>query len=1680
MRFSERRLLPKTYRRDRRAHAIIAAMTVVLAFAATASAGITLISTPDGIVLPNDEVTVTWAETVNCNLSYGRAPGAYTDETAAEGWGSLVFTPLGEGMTWGIYYCVVSEIGGGETSGEFVLIVDSPIFPSPAAPANGSTVYETTTTLQWDAVDGVPYYHVLLSDHEINVTEENGELLVTGANIIWQAITSGTSIQYGSPDPSGYFVASNGTSPPLMSDFSYHWLIFNNFGNNPLLTSTAGAGLSSFNVDVAVSMEPPQLTFPPDSLLVTDEYLDFGWTQVDGASGYHVYIYESREWNQAEASFQVWDGPTPTPSAQVHLGSFLVSGDYRWRVVALDSSGRGVASVTRSFEYATETGTARVRTKKEGGDPLPSVLVEIELLAGGVNVLPAVTDASGGSDIALVPGEYAFHASKPDYVDTTASAIIVANGDPYVIITMRKASARMRGIVEDEEGEPVFDADVVAISGALVLETKSDPSGNFVIQASAGAWEVHAEKPGYAPSEPVGVELHAGDYVELSGPLTLTGTPGAATGNVMNEAGSPVVGATVLAQSSFGTSSAFTNASGHFSFELAPGEWTLLAEKSGFVPSDGRGIVVNPGENTAVEPPIVLTPASSAVMGRVTDGRVNFSDARVIAVPPFGEPVETATNAFGEFVLLLPHDTYELVAECDGLKPAAKHQVNVESGESYTGIELIVVPADCELAGVVVDGTDPVAGALVTNGAMFITTSADGEFTLNVPAGLHELTAHKDGHLSGTPLRVAVQQGGALEGLELEITGGASAISGRALCDGEPVGGAVVTAQSGAAEVAAVADEDGSYVVCVEAGEWTVTAWKDGFVPSSSEVVVVAAGQSASGIDPELALEYATLEGSVTSSREMLSGAVVVVHRDGEGVPAYRTSSDTDGRYSLRVAPCESYLAVARAPGHKSVAVGVYSVTAGEERVENMELPARESVISGTVTGIGGLPLVDASVWASGTGEVSSTNTYGDYEIYVDAGPYDVRARQTGYEQLLYTDVLAVAGETTELDCELVDVFASLQGTVADSATGEPIPGAVVTAVWNVGLSAVSGPDGEYELTQVIPQEVAVVTAKRGFAAHESSVTLNEHEIRDHDIDIVRLTGSISGQVTDSSAGTPGAGVSVRAKLGQDIASAAMTAGDGRYVLSGLYPGTNYDVHATRAGYSAVSENPLIDVAAGVVDVDFTLLECVGLITGSVFDGSDGEPLGGVTVTADNGLGHFGMTTSGADGSFAIDELAEIGVYDVTAALYGYFDAVAYNVEPGGETLTLDMPRNFARLVGTLTPQGDGVELGETVVVATNIAFAGHSQTAVPDPLGAYEIIELRPGSYVLSVSGGTHLGTPAQPSIAAGEGEFVSGVDFTVERAIIERIDVEGPDEIEAGGMVVFSGSVLAQGERLVDADLSWWVAPPCAGAVARATGELSISDGYIGELTVSARESNSGETGRAEATVYVTVTPGEGANAGDSLGMTLYIEPGAVTETKSVYLSHEFLPDVRRYLKGYVVEEQTYHFKPLGMSFDPSHLPRLAIPDESRSGGLVSWNHDLLAWEELEAERVGNDLEIAIPALEEFAVRTRSEPLGVSDVRAAPNPFAPDNGPVVISYELSSDSARMPFVTVRIYNMAAQLVRELVSNQPQGKGRVSVEWNGLTDSTEVARNGRYVVEVQAEDSSGTETTLGTVVLVK
>jgi hypothetical protein len=318
------------------------------------------------------------------------------------------------------------------------------------------------------------------------------------------------------------------------------------------------------------------------------------------------------------------------------------------------------------------------------------------------------------------------------------------------------------------------------------------------------------------------------------------------------------------------------------------------------------------------------------------------------------------------------------------------------------------------------------------------------------------------------------------------------------------------------------------------------------------------------------------------------------------------------------------------------------------------------------------------------------------------------------------------------------------------------------------------------------------------------------------------------------------------------------------------------------------------------------------------------------------------------------------------------------------------------------------------------------------------------------------------------------------VERAAVERVEITGPTAVEAGCTVLFSGDAFAAGDRLVDADLVWSVSPTSAGEIESDTGALSCDPSYLGELTVAAREPASGVIGRLDASAYAVVGPSTEASYADSSGLTIAIASGAVEETKAIHLSHERLADVKRLSDTFEVRGPSYRLKPEGLTFCDGRLPTLTVPAPWDGAGVALWNRDLLRWERQASEPSPGGLTVVIARLGEFAAITDSRGLGIEDVRIEPNPFSPDNGPVVISYDLSSDQARMPFVTVRIYNMVGQLVREVATDLPQAKGRSSVEWDGTTGDGETARNGRYVVEIEAEDAGGKAATLATVVLVK
>ena len=111
------------------------------------------------------------------------------------------------------------------------------------------------------------------------VTLPNGEISVEGANIIWNFLTTETSVQYGEPDlASPYYIEA----PPLIPGFEYNYAILNLYDEDDLsFTSTVFGGAVQFIYEAPFTLNPPQLVAPADSsIFYGDEYISFQWDEV--------------------------------------------------------------------------------------------------------------------------------------------------------------------------------------------------------------------------------------------------------------------------------------------------------------------------------------------------------------------------------------------------------------------------------------------------------------------------------------------------------------------------------------------------------------------------------------------------------------------------------------------------------------------------------------------------------------------------------------------------------------------------------------------------------------------------------------------------------------------------------------------------------------------------------------------------------------------------------------------------------------------------------------------------------------------------------------------------------------------------------------------------------------------------------------------------------------------------------------------------------------------------------------------------------------------------------------------------------------------------------------------------------------------------------------------------------
>jgi protocatechuate 3,4-dioxygenase beta subunit len=355
-----------------------------------------------------------------------------------------------------------------------------------------------------------------------------------------------------------------------------------------------------------------------------------------------------------------------------------------------------------------------------------------------------------------------------------------------------------------------------------------------------------------------------------------------------------------------------------------------------------------------------------------------------------------------------------------------------------------------------------------------------------------------------------------------------------------------------------------------------------------------------------------TLQGAVTDAvtLEPLEGAFVMVmgghgwfgpgESGGHG-PRHATT-DADGNYIIEELPVGDYLVMCGTLGYV-LAHAETSIADGETTTLDFALdPMTFGVVEGLVTdAVSGLPIAGAHVmlfrsWGDGPeGDGDRawlhaiTGEEGTYRIEnVPAGDYNARVMAYGYFPAEPIPVTVADGEPVEVNFELEPLaFGSLEGTITDAVSGDPIGGAVVSIIpshpntdgpgggWGGGgHRAMTDENGYYRFDELAAGVVSVRVWARDYhpAMAEVEIVVDETSILDLALDPLAF-GALEGTVTDAETGDPVSHAFVRASPVMDPEGGrmgrwniAITDENGFYSFDDLATG-HYRVRAFAWGY---------------------------------------------------------------------------------------------------------------------------------------------------------------------------------------------------------------------------------------------------------------------------------------------------------------------------------------------------------------------------------------------------------------------------------------------------------------------------------------------------------------------------------
>ena len=580
-------------------------------------------------------------------------------------------------------------------------------------------------------------------------------------------------------------------------------------------------------------------------------------------------------------------------------------------------------------------------------------------------------------------------------------------------------------------------------------------------------------------------------------------------------------------------------------------------------------------------------------------------------------------------------------------------------------------------------------------------------------------------------------------------------IDGQVVIEGEPQVGVTVKLDNGAT---ATTSSTGSFSFeDVEAGTYTITISgfaEDGSFDRTSQPATIANdGQQVSVNFNGAWIRTSAVMGAVTVEGTGLEGVVVKL----TGMSEAETTTSVTGAYSFTGLRAGVYTVEISGFDEEDIGFSATSsvaeVAVGESGVLDFQAAyLRASAIMGQVSvegeGLAGVTVslqgVDRSleVGTNGGGQFSFTELRkGSYSIAISG--YDTD--KYGFDVTSQTITVAY-GETFPVDFDGIDLrTAAVSGRVTIEGTGLE---SVTVSLTGEGaqLSMVTDAAGQWTFTELHAGSYSIGisgfdTDEYGFDETSASVTVALKETATVEFDGIKLrTAAISGQV--SIEGDPLAGVTITVN-GKGEEHVATTNAAGNYSIDRLHAG-DYTVAISGFDTDEYDFEPTVQsVSVGLretADIGFDgimlrTVEIMGAVT------TDGEPLGGVTVTISGGRADEEVTAvTDMEGGYSVDRLH---AGDYTVAVSG-FDTDEYEFEPASQSIMVelremadvDFPGVKLRTVeifGTVAAEGEPLH---DVTVTVSGGRADETVTTTTDAAGGYSVERLHAGEYTVAISG--------------------------------------------------------------------------------------------------------------------------------------------------------------------------------------------------------------------------------------------------------------------------------------------------------------------------------------------------------